>query len=97
LEEYACDRGWKYTVYQDTASGAKDDRPGLQTLLDDARKRKFKFVLVWKFDRFARSTIMLLESLEEFRRLGIAFVSFPSGVLKVCRSPFSSTTKILGK
>jgi DNA invertase Pin-like site-specific DNA recombinase len=44
--------------------------------MDDARKRKFDAVIVWRFDRFARSTKHLLLALEEFRSLGIQFVSY---------------------
>lgn len=44
--------------------------------MDDARKRKFDAIVVWKFDRFARSTKHLLAALEEFRSLGIQFVSY---------------------
>jgi DNA invertase Pin-like site-specific DNA recombinase len=42
----------------------------------DARKRKFDSILVWRFDRFARSTKHLLLALEEFRSLGIQFISY---------------------
>jgi DNA invertase Pin-like site-specific DNA recombinase len=42
----------------------------------DARKRKFDVVLVWDFSRFARSTRHLINALEEFRHLGIHFISF---------------------
>jgi DNA invertase Pin-like site-specific DNA recombinase len=41
----------------------------------DAHKRKFDVVVVWKFDRFARSVSHLLRALETFNALGIAFVS----------------------
>lgn len=44
--------------------------------MDDARKRLFDSILVWKFDRFARSTKHLILALEEFRHLGIDFLSF---------------------
>lgn len=57
-------------------SGAKDSRPELNQLMADARKRKFDAILVWRFDRFARSTKHLLLALEEFRGLGIQFVSY---------------------
>jgi len=36
-------------------SGAKDDRPQLKAIMDLARKRKIDALLVWRFDRFARS------------------------------------------
>jgi DNA invertase Pin-like site-specific DNA recombinase len=57
-------------------SGTKDTRPALSELMTDARKRKLDAILVWRFDRFARSTKHLLLSLEEFRALGIQFTSY---------------------
>jgi DNA invertase Pin-like site-specific DNA recombinase len=41
----------------------------------DSHDRAFDCVLVWKFDRFARSPKHLLSALEEFTHLGIRFVS----------------------
>ena len=46
----------------------------------DARRRHFDVVLVWKFDRFARSLTHLIDSLKEFRALGINLVSYTEGV-----------------
>jgi DNA invertase Pin-like site-specific DNA recombinase len=57
-------------------SGAKDSRPELNILMGDARKRQFDAIVVWRFDRFARSTKHLLLALEEFRSLGIQFISY---------------------
>ncbi len=69
-------RGWStHHVYSDRASGAKEGRPGLNALMDDARRGLFDVVIVWRFDRFARSTKQLVLALEEFRSLGIDFVS----------------------
>jgi DNA invertase Pin-like site-specific DNA recombinase len=61
-------------------SGTKDTRPALNELMADARKRKLDAVLVWRFDRFARSTKHLLLSLEEFRALGIQFISYQENI-----------------
>src|ERR1019366_4192017 len=61
-------------------SGAKDSRPELNRLNADARRRRFDAVVVWKFDRFARSVSHLLRALEEFRSLGIEFVSLSEQV-----------------
>jgi DNA invertase Pin-like site-specific DNA recombinase len=61
-------------------SGAKDSRPQLNNLMADARKRKFDAILVWRFDRFARSTKHLLLALEEFRSLGIQFISYQENI-----------------
>ena len=57
-------------------SGAKDSRPALNELMGDARKRQFDAIVVWRFDRFARSTKHLLLALEEFRSLGVQFISY---------------------
>ena len=73
-----CDRrGWTVAgEYVDVGiSGTKDKRPQLDRLMADAHKRKFDVVVVWKFDRFARSVSHLLRALETFNALGIAFVS----------------------
>jgi len=61
-------------------SGAKDSRPELNKLMDDARKRQFDAIIVWRFDRFARSTKHLLLALEEFRSLGIQFISYQENI-----------------
>lgn len=78
LREHAQRRGWPiYKEYVDAGiSGAKSSRPELDKLMADARRRRhFSTVLVWKFDRFARSVSHLLAALEEFKSQGIDFVS----------------------
>src|SRR6201993_2128489 len=77
IREYCERRGWQIAgEYVDSGiSGAKDSRPELNRLMADAHKRKFDVVVVWKFDRFARSVSHLLRALETFSALGIAFIS----------------------
>jgi len=76
LERVALQSGWRITdYYTDRSSGAKESRPGLDALMSDARRRKFQVVLVWRFDRFARSVQQLVNALAEFKALGIDFVS----------------------
>jgi len=76
LRDMVARRGWKvYRVYSDRTSGAKESRRGLDALMEDARRRRFDVVVVWRFDRFARSVKQLVMALEEFRTLGIDFVS----------------------
>src|SRR5712692_9597897 len=77
LKRYAERRGWQvYRVYQDRGqSGAKQSRPALDELMADCRRRRVDAVLVWKFDRFARSLRHLLAALEDFKERGIDFVS----------------------
>lgn len=82
LRRYADSRGWDvYAEYTDEGiSGTKDSRPALNRLMADARKRRFDTVLVWRFDRFARSTKHLILALEEFRHLGVDFVSYSENI-----------------
>ena len=56
-------------------SGRREGRPKLNALMSAARNREIDCVLVWKFDRFARSTRHLLTALEEFNHLGVRFIS----------------------
>jgi DNA invertase Pin-like site-specific DNA recombinase len=82
LRAYCAARGFDLVrEYVDVGqSGAKDSRPELNKLMDDARKRQFDAIVVWRFDRFARSTKHLLSALEEFRSLGIQFISYQENV-----------------
>lgn len=81
LRRHAGQRFAQYREYIDVGvSGAQRHRPQLDMLMKDARKRLFDVVLVWKFDRFARSLKHLIESLHEFSSLGIDFVSYTEGV-----------------
>lgn len=77
LRQFCEARGWQVAgEYVDAGvSGAKDSRPELNRLMADASRRRFDAVVVWKFDRFARSVSHLLRALETFSSLGIAFVS----------------------
>jgi DNA invertase Pin-like site-specific DNA recombinase len=82
LREYATRRGWTIAgEYIDSGiSGTKDSRPELNRLMDDAHKRLFDCVAVWKFDRFARSVSHLLRALETFKSLGVEFVSYSEAI-----------------
>jgi DNA invertase Pin-like site-specific DNA recombinase len=82
LREYCERRGWQIVCeYCDVGiSGTKEKRPELDKLLADARRRRSDTVIVWKFDRFARSVSHLLRALENFQALGIEFVSLTEGV-----------------
>jgi len=78
LKEYIERRGWQLAgEYVDVGiSGTKEKRPELDRLMADAHRRRFDAVVVWKFDRFARSVSHLLRALETFKAQGIEFVSF---------------------
>jgi DNA invertase Pin-like site-specific DNA recombinase len=82
LRRYCDQRGFEvFKEYSDQGvSGTKDKRHALDELVSDAKKKKFDVVLVWRFDRFARSTKHLITALEEFRHLGIEFISYQESI-----------------
>ena len=77
LRGYAARAGLEVVQdYCDVAvSGRREGRPQLNALMTAVRNREVDCVLVWKFDRFARSTRHLLAALEEFDHLGVRFIS----------------------
>jgi DNA invertase Pin-like site-specific DNA recombinase len=76
LRQMIAQRGWRLLhVYSDRMSGAKENHPGLNSLMEAARRGEFDVVAVWRFDRFARSIEQLVLALAEFRSLGVDFVS----------------------
>jgi DNA invertase Pin-like site-specific DNA recombinase len=81
LRQYVESRGWECVIYQDKAqSGAKNDRPALNAMLTDMRRRKFSVVVVWKLDRLARSLKQLLTIGEECQSLGVDLVSLRQNI-----------------
>lgn len=82
LREYCQARKFEiFKEYVDQGiSGTKDSRPALNCLMDDARKRRFDAIVVYRFDRFARSSRHLIQALEEFKSLGIEFISFQENI-----------------
>jgi DNA invertase Pin-like site-specific DNA recombinase len=81
LLEYCERRGWESILYRDRGqSGAKQDRPALNSLLSDLRMRKVDVILVWSLDRLARSLKQLLTISEECRSLGVDLVSLRQNI-----------------
>jgi len=88
LRAAARQRDWEVVAefIDDGVSGTTDTRPGLDALMAAVRSARVDVVMVWRFDRFARSTRHLLDALDEFRRCGVQFVSL--------REQVDSTTSI---
>jgi putative DNA-invertase from lambdoid prophage Rac len=84
LTEYVERRGWELAAtYQDTMSGAKVSRPGLDRLMADARQRRFDAVLVWKLDRFGRSLVHCVGGIQELASLGVRFIATSQGLTRM--------------
>jgi putative DNA-invertase from lambdoid prophage Rac len=77
LREYCLRRGWKILreYAEEGISRSKEHRPALDRLLAECRKRLVGAVVVYRYDRFARSLRQLVNALDEFRAMGIYFVS----------------------
>jgi DNA invertase Pin-like site-specific DNA recombinase len=81
LRQIAAQRGYEIVQeYTDRIGGAKARRPGLDELMRDARRKHFDLVLVWAFDRIARSVVHFLQILDELNHRGIEFVSYRENV-----------------
>ena len=82
LRAYCQRREWSIGgEYVDAGiSGSREQRPALDRLLADCRKRQVDAVVVYRYDRFARSLRQLVNALEEFRVLGVDFISLHEGV-----------------
>src|SRR5580692_11220091 len=82
LRAYCIRRQWEIVeeFIDSGVSGSKESRPALNRLLADAKRRRFDVVLVYRYDRFARSLRQLVNALAEFDALGIHFVSLHEGV-----------------
>ncbi len=82
LRKYIEARGWQiHREYVDEGvSGAKDRRPALDVMVDDARRRRFDVVVCWRLDRLGRNLKHLITLLEDFQALGVAFVSLAEGI-----------------
>jgi DNA invertase Pin-like site-specific DNA recombinase len=75
LKQIADRRGWTIVeTYSDAGiSGAKgrNHRPGLDAMLNDAKRRKFDVVMAWAIDRLGRSLIDLLSTIQELESCGV--------------------------
>src|SRR5690242_16592895 len=81
LRAMAAQRGFQIVAeHTDHISGVKAKRPGLDQLMSDARRGRFDVLLVWSFDRVARSVKHFLEVLDELTHLNVEFISFRENI-----------------
>jgi DNA invertase Pin-like site-specific DNA recombinase len=67
-----------HRVFEDRASGARADRPGLVSALSHLRRGDT--LVVWRLDRLGRTTYQLVNLLEQFGREGIKLRSLQDGI-----------------
>ncbi|MEN8248894.1 MAG: recombinase family protein [Bacteroidota bacterium] len=74
LEEYVKSKGWDYDIYEEQESTRKT-RPVKQALLQKIRNKEYDSVLVFKLDRWARSSSELILDTKEILDKGVGFIS----------------------
>jgi len=75
MRDYAKRRKWAVAVeVKDVGSGATA-RPLREKLIETARRREIDLVLVWRLDRWGRSLVDLVSTLQELSALEVGFVS----------------------
>jgi putative DNA-invertase from lambdoid prophage Rac len=75
MRDYVAKLGWKTAVeIQEVGSGAIL-RPKREELLKAARRRELDRIVVWRLDRWGRSLLDLIATLQELVSLGVGFVS----------------------
>ena len=75
MRAYAKQRGWSIGMeVRDVGSGA-NVRPQREAMLKAARRRELDIIMVWRLDRWGRSLLDLIGTLQELNELGVGFVS----------------------
>ena len=75
MRAYAKRRGWWVaTEVKEVGSGAKM-RPQREEILKAARRRELDAIVVWRLDRWGRSLLDLIGTLQELHTVGVGFVS----------------------
>ncbi len=81
LRRFVEARGWEAREYVDEGvSGAVEQRPALDELMRDAKRRRFDVLVCWRLDRLGRSLKHLITLLDDLQALGVAFVSLAEGI-----------------
>lgn len=74
LLQYATDKAYKFDLYEEVESSRKT-RPVKQELLQKLRKGEYSHIIVYKLDRFARSSRELILEIQELIDKGVGFIS----------------------
>lgn len=81
LRQAAAARGLRIMMdVEETGSGALNNRPGLRRVMAAARKGEVGAVLVWKLDRFGRSSLDVLSNIQALTDAGVRFVAVTQGL-----------------
>lgn len=80
LRRMADARGWQVAaVIEEKISGRKL-RPAREQLIKEAKAGAYDAIMVWKLDRWGRSTADLVSSIRDLDESGVTFVSLKDGI-----------------
>ena len=65
---------------EEVGSGARNSRPGLQQVMEAARRHQIEALLVWKLDRWGRSSLDLLSNINTLESCGVRFIAITQGI-----------------
>lgn len=77
---YCNQQCWEHETFEEKISGAKASRPELDKMLQRVRANEFNAVVCWKLDRLGRSTVHLVQLIEEFRNRKVRFIAVTQGI-----------------
>jgi putative DNA-invertase from lambdoid prophage Rac len=81
LKHAAAVRGMSVVLdIEETGSGARNDRPGLQKVMEAARRGTIDVVIVHKLDRWGRSALDLLANIRTLEEQGVRFIALSQGL-----------------
>jgi putative DNA-invertase from lambdoid prophage Rac len=75
MQSYAHQRGWDPVLCIEEVGSGSQERMQRGVILQAAKKREIDVIVVWRLDRWGRSVVDLLSTLQEFSELGVGFVS----------------------
>jgi len=75
MRAYAKRNGWQVTLKIEEVGSGATSRPRRDELLRAARRKEIDTILVWRLDRWGRSLVDLVTTLQELVALNVGFVS----------------------
>lgn len=90
IKKYCEFKGWSNPAFfiDHGESGAKTSRPEFDKMMKAVRSKEVDVLLTWKFDRIGRSSIHLIQVMQELKELNVDFISIKESI---------DTTTAMGK
>jgi DNA invertase Pin-like site-specific DNA recombinase len=80
LRRMAEARGWEVAAVVEEKISGRKLRPARERLITEAKAGGYDAVMVWKLDRWGRSTADLVSSIRDLDESGVTFVSLKDGI-----------------